>query len=143
MKDILEANVPANCFISEERYERIFALQKNGVSRFEKFVVGPNDFAHTLLAVDYEYNLVVDNTKPTGSFHNKQAKFKKPGCKNATIINKHHLRRLTPNEYKRLQGFPEDFKMPVSNKRAYFLFGNAVPVAVVFAIFEQINLVIR
>jgi DNA (cytosine-5)-methyltransferase 1 len=143
MKDMLETNVHANCFISEERYERISALQKNGVSRYEKFVVGPDDFAHTLLAVDYEYNLVIDKTLPTGKFYNKQAAYKKTGCKNATIINKHCLRRLTPNECKRLQGFPEDFVMPVSNKRAYFLFGNAVPVPVVSAIFNQIKLLIH
>jgi len=143
MKDIVECNVHANYFISEERYERLSSLKKNGVSRYDKFIIGPEDYAHSLLAVDYEANLIVDKTKPTGSFYNKQAIFKKPGCKNATIINKRRLRRLTPNECKRLQGFPEDFKMPVSNKRAYYLFGNAVPVPVVAAIFEQIKLVIR
>ena len=143
MKDVMENNVEANYFISEERYERILSLKNNGISRFDKFIIGPDEFAHALLAVDYEANLVVDKTKPTGKFYNKQASFKKAGCKNATIINTHCLRRLTPTECKRLQGFPEDFKMPVSNKQAYFLFGNAVPVPVVAAIFEQIKLVIR
>ena len=143
MKDIVEVNVNANYFISEERYQRISSLRKNGITRFEKFIIGPDDFAHTLLAVDYEANLIVDKTAPTGSFYNKQAKFKKAGCKNATIINKHCLRRLTPLEYKRLQGFPKDFKMSVSNKQAYYLLGNAVPVPVVSAIFEQIRIVIR
>jgi len=142
IKDILEINVDANHFISEERYERIFSLKDNGITRFEKFIIEPNDFAHTLLAVDYEYNLVVDKTIPTGKFYNKQAAFKKAGCKNATLINKHCLRRLTPIEYRRLQGFPEDFEMPVSNKRAYHLLGNAVPVPVVAAIFEQIKFVV-
>jgi DNA (cytosine-5)-methyltransferase 1 len=143
IKDILEVNVDANYFLSEERYERIVALKKNGISRFEKFIIEPNDFAHTLLAVDYEYNLVVDKTIPTGKFYNKQAKFKKPGCTNATVINKQCLRRLTPTEYKRLQGFPESFKLPVSNKQAYHLLGNAVPVSMVASIFEQIKAVIR
>lgn len=143
LADVMESNVDANYFISEERYERIIALKENGISRFDKFFVGPDDLAHTLLAVDYEANLVLDKTKPIGTFYNKQAKFKKAGCKNATIVNKHSLRRLTPNEYRRLQGFPEDFKMSVSNKQAYFLLGNAVPVPVVSAIFEQIKLTIR
>lgn len=143
MKDVMENNVDANYFISEERYERINSLKKNGISRYDKFIIGANDFAHSLLAVDYEANLITDKTKPTGSFYNKQAKFKKAGCKNATIRNKHYLRRLTPRECQRLQGFPASFKMPVSNKQAYFLLGNAVPVAVVAAIFEQIKLVIR
>jgi DNA (cytosine-5)-methyltransferase 1 len=143
MKDVMEKNVNANYFISEERYERIASLKKNGITRFDKFFIGADDFAHAILAVDYEANLIVDKTKPTGIFYNKQAKYKKSGCKNATIINAHHLRRLTPNECRRLQGFPEDFKMPVSNKQAYFLLGNAVPVPMVAAIFEQIKLVIR
>ena len=143
IKDILDSNVDANFFISEERYERIFSLKEKGVTRYEKFIIGPNDFAHTLLAVDYEVNLVVDKTLSTGNFYNKQAKFKKAGCKNATIINAHHLRRLTPLEYKRLQGFPEDFNMCVSNKRAYYLLGNAVAVPVIAAIFDQIKFVLR
>jgi len=142
MKDVLESNVDANYFISEERRERINSLKKNGISRYDKFIIGKDDFAHTLLAVDYEVNLIVDKTKPTGKFYNKQAAFKKAGCKNATIINKQRLRRLTPRECQRLQGFPDSFKMPVSNKQAYFLLGNAVPVAVVAAIFEQIKLLI-
>lgn len=143
MKDIMESNVDANYFISEERYERINSLKKNGITRYDKFFIRPDDYAHALLAVDYEANLILDKTKPTGSFYNKQAAFKKAGCKNATIRNKHHLRRLTPLECKRLQGFPESFKMPVSNKQAYFLLGNAVPVPMVAAIFEQIKLVIH
>ena len=143
MKDVMESNVDANYFISEERYERIASLKKNGITRFDKFIIGPDDFAHALLAVDYEANLIVDKTAPTGSFYNKQAKFKKTGCKNATIRNLHNLRRLTPNECRKLQGFPDTFKMPVSNKQAYFLLGNAVPVPMVAAIFEQIKLVIR
>lgn len=143
MKDVMESNVDANYFISEERYERIASLKKNGISRFDKFIIGPDDFAHSLLAVDYEANLIVDKTTPTGSFYNKQAKFKKAGCKNATISNLHNLRRLTPKECRRLQGFPEDFKMPVSNKQAYFLLGNAVPVPMVSAVFERIKLLIR
>lgn len=35
-------------------------------------------------------------------------------------------RRLTPIECKRLMGFPEDFKIPVSDTQAYRQFGNAV-----------------
>lgn len=143
MKDVMESNVDANYFISEERYERIDSLKKNGITRYDKFIIGPDDFAHTLLTVDYEANLLLDTTKPTGKFYNKQAAFKKAGCKNATIRNKHHLRRLTPRECLRLQGFPESFSLPVSNKQAYYLTGNAVPVSVVAAIFEQIKLLIR
>lgn len=40
-------------------------------------------------------------------------------------------RRLTPRECARLMGFPEDFKIPVSDMQAYKQFGNSVVVPVV------------
>ncbi|MGI8774080.1 MAG: DNA (cytosine-5-)-methyltransferase [Actinomycetota bacterium] len=40
-------------------------------------------------------------------------------------------RRLTPPECKRLMGFPEDFKMPVSDTQAYRQLGNAVVVPLI------------
>ena len=40
-------------------------------------------------------------------------------------------RRLTPRECARLQGFPEDYKITVSNTRAYKQFGNSVVVPLV------------
>jgi DNA (cytosine-5)-methyltransferase 1 len=39
-------------------------------------------------------------------------------------------RRLTPRECARLMGFPEDFKIPVSDTQAYRQFGNSVIVPV-------------
>ena len=49
------------------------------------------------------------------------------------------VRKLTPREYARLQGFPEEFKFVVSNTQLYKQFGNAVTVNVSRAIAEQIN----
>ncbi|MEH7493827.1 DNA (cytosine-5-)-methyltransferase [Neobacillus niacini] len=43
-------------------------------------------------------------------------------------------RKLTPRECARLQGFPEDFVIPVSDTQAYKQFGNSVAVPVVEAI---------
>jgi DNA (cytosine-5)-methyltransferase 1 len=40
-------------------------------------------------------------------------------------------RRLTPRECARLQGFPDSFKIPVSDTAAYKQFGNSVPVPVI------------
>ncbi len=52
-------------------------------------------------------------------------------------------RLLTPREVFRLQGFPENFKIPVSNNQAYKQAGNAVPVKVVEKIcFNIINVLI-
>jgi DNA (cytosine-5)-methyltransferase 1 len=39
-------------------------------------------------------------------------------------------RRLTPRECARLMGFPDSFKIPVSDTRAYKQFGNSVVVPV-------------
>ncbi|WP_420180416.1 DNA (cytosine-5-)-methyltransferase [Paenarthrobacter sp. TA1.8] len=47
-------------------------------------------------------------------------------------------RRLTPRECARLMGFPDSFKIPVSDTQAYRQFGNSVVVPVVHAIATQI-----
>lgn len=53
------------------------------------------------------------------------------------------LRRMTPREWARIQGFPEAFQIPVSNAQAYKQFGNAVAVpvarAVGHAVVERLN----
>ena len=46
-------------------------------------------------------------------------------------------RRLTPNEARKLQGFPEGFQIPVSDAQAYKQFGNAVPVSVIREIAKE------
>ncbi len=43
-------------------------------------------------------------------------------------------RRLTPKECARLMGFPDGFKIPVSDTRAYKQFGNSVVVPLVKAV---------
>ena len=47
-------------------------------------------------------------------------------------------RKLTPRECARLQGFPENFIIPVSDTQAYKQFGNSVAVPVIRAIAQQI-----
>ncbi len=48
-------------------------------------------------------------------------------------------RKLTPREAARLQGFPETFKIPVSDVQAYKQFGNSVAVPVIKAIAKQLR----
>lgn len=48
------------------------------------------------------------------------------------------VRRLTPDECKRIMGFPEDFIFPVKEERAYEQLGNSVAVPVLKAIARQI-----
>ena len=43
-------------------------------------------------------------------------------------------RRLTPRECARLQGFPDSFKIPVSDTQAYKQFGNSVVVPLMTAV---------
>ena len=46
------------------------------------------------------------------------------------ITDNGRIRRLTPREAARLQGFPENFEIIVSDTQAYRQFGNAVTVTV-------------
>ncbi|EFI68805.1 DNA-methyltransferase MKpn2kI [Lysinibacillus fusiformis ZC1] len=46
-------------------------------------------------------------------------------------------RKLHPHECKRLQGFPEEFVIPVSDTQAYKQFGNSVAVPVVKAVAKE------
>jgi DNA (cytosine-5)-methyltransferase 1 len=63
--------------------------------------------------------------------------------KSPTIIKAHipklwdHRRRLSVLECKRLQGFPDDFKFPVSDSVAYQQLGNSVSVPVISAIIKN------
>ena len=50
------------------------------------------------------------------------------------------IRLFTENECKALQGFPKDFKIPVSRTSMYRQFGNAVAVPVVQAIAKEMIL---
>lgn len=52
-------------------------------------------------------------------------------------------RRLTPRECSRLQGFPETFKIPVSDTQAYRQFGNSVVVPAITAVAEEMRRFIR
>jgi DNA (cytosine-5)-methyltransferase 1 len=48
-------------------------------------------------------------------------------------------RRLTPRECARLMGFPDTFKIPVSDTRAYKQFGNSVVVPVMQAVAQAMR----
>lgn len=52
--------------------------------------------------------------------------------------NGYNPRRLTPRECARLQGYPDDFKILVSDNQAYKQFGNSVVVPLMGAVAKQI-----
>lgn len=52
-------------------------------------------------------------------------------------VNREGIRKMTPREWARLQGFPDHFVIPVSDSSAYKQFGNSVAVPVIRAIGEE------
>lgn len=58
-------------------------------------------------------------------------------------INKEDIRKMTPREWARLQGFPDSYKIVVSDTQAYKQFGNSVSVNVIKAIAEEIRKVLE
>ena len=53
-------------------------------------------------------------------------------------VNREGIRRMTPREWARLQGFPESFRIEVADASAYKQFGNSVAVPAIKATAEQI-----
>jgi DNA (cytosine-5)-methyltransferase 1 len=89
-----------------QRYAEKHKAAGNG---FGFGLVGPEDTSRTLSARYY---------KDGSEILIKQSKGRNP-------------RRLTPRECARLMGFPDSFKIPVSDTQAYKQFGNSVAVPVV------------
>ena len=53
-------------------------------------------------------------------------------------VNREGIRKMTPREWARLQGFPENFRIVVSDAQAYKQFGNSVAVPAIQATAEKI-----
>lgn len=60
-------------------------------------------------------------------------------CQDNYVTQNNRVRRLTPRECARLQGFPDDFVIPVSDSQAYKQFGNAVTVNVSRAVAAKVR----
>lgn len=65
---------------------------------------------------------------PDGVARTLSARYYKDGSEILIAQEGKNPRRLTPRECARLQGFPDDFKIPVSDTQAYKQFGNSVVV---------------
>ena len=85
-------------------------------------------FGYSLFDEDSEYTSTIS------------ARYYKDGSEILIKQKDQNPRMLTPREAARLQGFPEEFKIPVSNLQAYKQFGNAVPVNVIRAIAKEMIL---
>ncbi|PXX25157.1 DNA cytosine methyltransferase [Arenibacter sp. ARW7G5Y1] len=75
-----------------------------------------------------ERNLILDD---------KLTNFK-PVTKISGEVNREGIRKMTPREWARLQGFPDEFKIVVSDQQAYKQFGNSVAVPAIQATAEKI-----
>lgn len=53
-------------------------------------------------------------------------------------VNREGIRKMTPREWARLQGFPDDFLIPVADASAYKQFGNSVAVPAIQATANEI-----
>lgn len=62
----------------------------------------------------------------------------KPVTKIKGRVNREGIRKMTPREWARLQGFPNKFNIPVSDVQAYKQFGNSVAVPAIQATAKQI-----
>lgn len=54
------------------------------------------------------------------------------------LVNREGIRKMTPREWARLQGFPDNFVIPVADASAYKQFGNSVAVPVIKAIGKKL-----
>ena len=54
-------------------------------------------------------------------------------------INDRDIRKMTPREWARLQGYPDDFELPLADTHLYKQLGNTVTVPVIRAIAEKIG----
>lgn len=91
--------------------------------------------AHKEKGNGFGYSLFNENSPYTNTL---SARYYKDGSEILIEQREGNPRKLTPREASRLQGFPEEFIIPVSNTQAYKQFGNSVCVLTIKAIAEQI-----
>lgn len=111
----------------DEKYTISDALWEGHQRRKKEHIEKGNGFGYSLFNADSEYTSTIS------------ARYYKDGSE--ILIDQgqdHNPRKLTPRECARLQGFPEDFIIPVSDTQAYKQFGNSVAVPVVRAVANQI-----
>ena len=84
----------------------------------------------------FGYSLFNKNSMHTNTI---SARYYKDGSEILIEQNNKNPRKITPREAARLQGFPESFKIPVSDMQAYKQFGNSVCVPVIKAIANNIK----
>ena len=117
--DILQNNVSDKYTISDK-------LWTGHQRRKIEHKLNGNGFGYSLFNSDSPYTNTIS------------ARYYKDGSEILIEQKMKNPRKLTPREACRLQGFPENFIIPVSDTQAYKQFGNSVAVPVINAIAEEI-----
>ena len=113
--DILEETVGERFTISDKLWEGHQARKKKHKKK-------GNGFGFALFNEDSKYTSTIS------------ARYYKDGSEALIEQSGKNPRMLTPRECARLQGFPEDFIIPVSNAQSYKQFGNSVCIPVIEAV---------
>ena len=132
--DIKEKEVPATKYFLSTQYVQTLVNHKarhegkgNG---FGYAIIPDNEIANAVVCggMGRERNLVLDHriTDFTPTTHIKGT------------VNREGIRKMTPREWARLQGFPDDFIIPVADASAYKQFGNSVAVPAIQATANKI-----
>lgn len=117
--DILESHVDSKYTISD-------ALWAGHQRRKEDNKAAGKGFGYSLFNASSPYTNTIS------------ARYYKDGSEILIEQQGKNPRKLTPREAARLQGFPDDFIIPVSDTQAYKEFGNSVAVPVINAIAKEI-----
>ena len=130
IKDILEEEEVSSKYYLSDTYlntlRRHKARHQEKGNGFGYHILEQDEIANTLVVggMGKERNLVIDE-RLTDFTPKTNIKGK---------INREFIRRMTPREWARLQGFPDNYDIPVSDAQAYKQFGNSVSVPVINAI---------
>ena len=117
--DILEKDVDDKYTISD----KIWASHQR---RKEQHKAKGNGFGYSLFNEESPYTSTIS------------ARYYKDGSEILIEQKGKNPRRLTPREAARLQGFPDDFKLVVSDMQLYKQFGNSVPTKMIGAVADEI-----
>ncbi|WRA14504.1 DNA (cytosine-5-)-methyltransferase [Helicobacter pylori] len=124
--DLLDKQVELKYFISQKMIKTILGKGTKG------YIVEPSidtPIAKTLTATMHKCHRASQD-----NYYTDLKNWERYKDNNYSII-----RRLTPNEARKLQGFPSNFKQVVSDTQSYKQFGNAVSVNVSFALAKAIK----
>jgi DNA (cytosine-5)-methyltransferase 1 len=132
--DIKEQKVPATKYFLSTQYVQTLinhkARHEGKGNGFGYAIIPDNEIANAVVCggMGRERNLVLDHriTDFTPTTHIKGT------------VNREGIRKMTPREWARLQGFPDDFLIPVADASAYKQFGNSVAVPAIQATANQI-----